>query len=114
MLRLNEGKLEEAWEDLLTCHRLARLVGQGPTVVEAFVAFSIEETACAGDQALLQHAHLTATQVAKMREDLDRLPPMPKMADKLDVAERFTYLNIVSDYSRQGAASLAGFACCRR
>jgi len=109
MLRLNEGKLDEAWEDLLTCHRLARLAGQGPMVVEAFTAFSTEETACAGDQALLQHAHLTATQVAKMREDLNRLPAMPKMADKLGVAERFTYLNSVSDFSRQGSASLAGF-----
>jgi hypothetical protein len=109
MLRLNEGKLEDAWEDLLSCHRLARLVGQGPMMVEAFVAFSIEEMACTGDQALLQHVHLTAIQIAKMREDLNQLPAMPKMADKLDVAERFTYLNIVSDYSRQGAASLAEF-----
>ncbi len=107
MLRLGEGKLEEAWQDLLSCHRLARLAGQSPTVIDAMVAFSIEETACTGDQALLQHAHLTATQVAKMREDLNRLPAMPKMADKLDVAERFTYLNNVADYSRQGPASLA-------
>ncbi len=106
MLRLNEGKLKEAWEDLLTCHRLARLAGQGPTVIEAVVMFSIEEMACAGDQVLLQHAHLTATQIAKMRKDLDRLPPMPKVVDKLDVAERFMYLNVVSDYSRQWVASL--------
>jgi hypothetical protein len=109
MLQLNDGKCEAAWEDLLTCHRLARLAGQGPTVMDAFLAFSREESACAGDQALLQHDYLTATQVAKMREDLNRLPPMPNMADKVDVAERFTYLNTVSDYSRQGAASLAGF-----
>ncbi len=32
--------------------------------------------------------HLSATQAAKMREDLDRLPPRPKMADKLNVGER--------------------------
>ena len=107
MLRLGEGRLEEAWQDLLTCHRLARLAGQGPTLVDAFVAFSTERTACTGDQALLQHFHLTATQAAKMRENLNRLPTMPGMADKLDVAERFSYLNIVADCSRQGPASLA-------
>ena len=111
MLRLNEGRSEEAWGDLLTCHRLARLAGQGPTVVEAFDAFSIEETACAGDQALLQHAHLNVPQISKMREDLDRLSPMPKMADKLNIAERFTYLNVASDYSRHGSVSMAGFDC---
>src|SRR5262249_20345284 len=27
MLRLKEGKTEEAWQDLLACHRLGRLVG---------------------------------------------------------------------------------------
>lgn len=110
MLRVDQGKLEEAWEDLLTCHRLARLAGQGPTWIGALVAYSAEVTACAGDQALLQHAHLTATQVAKMREDLNRLPAMPKTVDKLDVGERFTYLDMVSDCSRQGVATLAGYA----
>ena len=33
---------------------------------------------------------------------------MPTTADKLDTAERFAYLNIVSDISREGPASLAG------
>jgi hypothetical protein len=109
MLRLNEGKVEEAWDDLLTCHRLVRLVGQGPTEIDATVAQSRDGTACDGDQAFLQHTLLTAAQVAEMRDDLDRLPPMPKMADTFDIAERFAYLNDVSDSSRHGAASLAGF-----
>ena len=107
MLLLNEGHGDEAWEDLLVCHRLARLVGQGPTWIHASTASGIEEHACAGDQAFLQHTHLTATQVAKMREDLNRLPPMLKMGDKTDIAERFTYLNTVSDFSSEGRASLA-------
>jgi hypothetical protein len=34
---------------------------------------------------------------------------MPKVADKLDVAERFMYLNVISDYSRQGFVLLAEF-----
>jgi hypothetical protein len=108
MLRLDEGKLEEAWENLLTCHRIARLVDQGPTTTGAYLARTLEGRTCAGDQALLQHANLTAIQAAKMRNDLDRLPAMSKMADKLDVAERFEYLDIVSYCSRQGLASLAG------
>ena len=106
MRGLGEDKIQESWEDLLTCHRLARLVGQGPTFVEALVARSLDGRACAGDRAFLQHARLTAAQIAKMREDFDRLPPMPTLTDKLDLAERFLYLNVVSDYSRQGRASL--------
>ena len=30
MLHLGEGKTDEAWQDLLACHRMARLVAQGP------------------------------------------------------------------------------------
>jgi hypothetical protein len=110
MLRLDEGRVENAWQDLLACHRLARLIGQGPTVVHAMVALPAEEMACAGDQAVLQHADLTARQLAQMHEDLDRLPPMPKMADKLDASERFTYLDCVAVFSREGIASLADLA----
>lgn len=108
MLRLSSTKVDESWEDLLTCHRLARLIGQGPTVIDALDAQGIDAKACAGDQAFLQHTPLTAAQIARMREDLYRLSPMPKMADRLDVAERFTYLNAVSDLSREGRASLVG------
>jgi hypothetical protein len=100
--RLSEGRVAEAWDDLLACHRLARLAGQSATTIEAFTAFTVEETACDGDRALLQHARLTAAQIAGMRQDLDRLPLMPPMADKLDAAERFTYLDVLSDYSRHG------------
>ncbi len=102
--------LAEAWEDLLTCHRLARLVGQGPTMIDLLAASTVDEAACMGDQALLQHAQLTAPQAAKMREDLNRLPAMAKMSDKIDVCERFTYLNNVMDcaaaFSQRGPASL--------
>ena len=40
-LRLGERKTHEAWRDLLACHRAARLVGQGATLIEAIVAHSI-------------------------------------------------------------------------
>lgn len=109
MLRLGEDEVDESWDDVLACHRLARLVGQGPMLVEGLAAYALDQTASAGDQALLQRAHLAASHAAKMREDLDRLSAMPKMADKLDVADRFTYLDNASVYSRQGVTSLAGF-----
>ena len=79
MLRVGEGKVDEAWEDLLACHRLARLVGQGPTLVEALVAIAIDGMACAGDQGLVQHARLTA---GPGREDAGR--PRQAAADAQD------------------------------
>ena len=106
MLRMDEGKVDEAWEDLLACHRLARLAGQGPSLVEGLVAIAVDRVACGGDQGLLQHARLTPAQIARMRADLDKLPPLPKMVDKFNVAERFLYLDCVGIVIREGINSL--------
>ncbi len=108
MLRVHEGKTDEAWEDLMACHRLARLVGQGPTLVDALIAVTLDGVACQGDQALLHYAQLTAARVTKMRDDLNKLLPMPRMADKIDVTERFMYLDCVSICARKGLGSLDG------
>ncbi len=108
MLRVGEGQVDEAWEDLLACHRLARLAGQGPTLVEGLVAITVDGSAFAGDQGLLQHARLTPAQIAKMRADLDKLPPMFKMLDKINMAERFMYLDGVGMVAREGLSLVTG------
>jgi hypothetical protein len=51
MLRIGESKPAAAWDDLLTCHRLARLIGQGPTLSESLIAVDLDEMACVGDRA---------------------------------------------------------------
>lgn len=95
MLRLQEGKIDEAWEDLLACHRFGRLVGQGATLIDVLVGIAIDKMAFQGDRALLHYAQLSKAAVAKMRDDIAKLPPMPKFVNKIDVAERYTYLDIV-------------------
>ena len=52
MLRLQEGKAEEAWRDLLACHRLARLLSQGPMLIDNLLALTIDWTAFVGDEFL--------------------------------------------------------------
>src|SRR5260370_534837 len=34
MLRVSEGKVDEAWQDLLACHRLGPLIARGCTLIE--------------------------------------------------------------------------------
>jgi acetyl esterase/lipase len=109
MLRVDEGKLDEAWADLLACHRLARLVGQGSTLIDALVAIAMDRLACGGDQGLLQ-ARLTPAQIARMRADLDKLPPLPKMVDKINVAERFMFLDCVGMIARDGFRAMSGLS----
>lgn len=106
MLRTREGKVDEAWSDLLNCHRLARLTDKGPSLVEGLVAIVIESVAEAGDRTLLQHAKVTTAQIVKMRADLNRLPHMSAMSDKIDVFERFIFLDCVSMMAREGPSLL--------
>ena len=100
MYRLGQGKTAEAWEDLLTIHRLARLMGQGPTLVENLVAASMEYLACQADQVLAAEGNLSAQQALGFRDALSALPPLPPMADKIDLGERFMYLDVVCTLAR--------------
>jgi hypothetical protein len=106
MLRLHEGKTDEAWQDLLACHRLARLLGQGSGLAFVVVANQIESLACKGDQALLRHARLAPPQILKMQADLASLPPIASMADKIDFEDRCVQLDAVVTVARRAPASI--------
>ncbi len=106
MSGLHEGKVNEAWEELLACHRLGRLAAQRPTLVDGIIAVSIERAACIGDRGLLQHANLTPTRIEKMRKDLAALSPLPKVADRFDGCERWMALDAVCSVARHGVASM--------
>ena len=81
MLLLAEERFSEAWQDLLTCHRLGRLIGRGGTMIELLVGIAIEEQiANKADVAFLEHSKLTSKQVSACLEDLQQLPPMPTVA----------------------------------
>ena len=101
MLRAKMGQMDEAWEDLLSGHRLARLTRQGPWEFECNVANAIEFIVCRGDIALLQHYRFTSAQAARILRDLDRLPPMIGLGGKYDRAERFAFLDAVWSLTRR-------------
>ena len=106
MLRVGEGKLDDAWQDLLACHRLGRLVGRGGTLIEALVGFAIDQIASNADLVYLERADLTSEQIQDRRKDLQGLPPMPPLADKIDLEERFTYLDSAQLVRRSGLGTL--------
>jgi hypothetical protein len=95
MLRAAEGKVDEAWQDLLACHRLGRLVGRGATLIESLVGVAIDMVASNADVAYLECANLTSRQALDRLKDLRALPPLPPVADKVDVGERFMFLDTV-------------------
>jgi hypothetical protein len=110
-LRIGQGDAEGAFQDLYACHRLGRLVGQGPIVIEALVAIAIDGLACQGDQMLAHHGQLTADQATNFRRRLEQLPALPNVARHLDLGERFMFLDATQAIARNkvGAQQAIGF-----
>ena len=102
LFRLQAGKVAEAQADLLACHRLARLMGQGATLVDGLVAISIDGIACSGDRMLGHFGRLGLEQARKVMAKIDQLGPPTRILDKLAPGERFFFLDTVCDIAREG------------
>jgi hypothetical protein len=102
MLRVSEGKVDEAWQDLLACHRLGRLIARGGTAIEMSVGLAIDNIAARADVAFLDYAKLTSQQAMACLEDLRQLPTMSGLADKIDLGERFVLLSTIMLTARHG------------
>jgi hypothetical protein len=110
MLRLHEGKLDDAWQDLLASHRLGRLVGCGSSLIESLVGFAIEQTACIGEVAFLDNPQLSSKKALDCLRDVRQLPATSSLAEKLDLSDRFAILDTVMLLDRYGTGYLENLA----
>ena len=111
MLRLHEAKVDDAWQDLLACRRLARLTSQSRIRRrDTQVAMFMEQFAIEGNYVLLQNAKLTTRQITGMRNDLARLPPTGSTAVRVDFGDRCACLDGMLWLSRQGPATIRDYA----
>jgi len=110
MLRAHEGLFDEAWQDLLACHHLGRLVGRGGTLIESLVGFAIDQIASNADLAFLDRARLTPKKALDCLLDLQQLPELARMSDKVDLCERFVFLESVMLLDRHGIRYLEGLS----
>ncbi|HKB03568.1 MAG TPA: hypothetical protein VKD90_15200 [Gemmataceae bacterium] len=101
-LRVGEGKFDEAWADILACHRLGRHVSRGGTLIEGLVGVAVCQIAHNATLVYLDRAKLTSGQAAARLKDLRDLPKLAPLADKIDITERFMGLESVQNFSRTG------------
>jgi hypothetical protein len=106
MLRVADGKIDDAWQDLLASHRLGRLIARGGTLIEMLIGIAIDGITGDREVVFLDHAELTSAQVLACRQDVRNLPPMPAVADKIDLAERFMFLDIMMLTAHHGRVFL--------
>jgi hypothetical protein len=106
MLNAGRNAADDAWQDLLACHRLGRLVGRGGTLMEGLVGVAIEGVASKADLTFLEFTKPTGKGIESCLHDLDELPSFPGVADKVDLAERFLYLDSIMNLDREGVRSI--------
>jgi hypothetical protein len=106
MLHLGEGRVDEAWRDLLACHRLGRLVARGSTLIESLVGIAIDTIAGKADLVFLERAGLDSQRIMACLGDLRKLPPMSPLADKVDLCDRLGFLDCIMLVDRTGIQAL--------
>ena len=95
MFHLGAGRPEAAWEDLLACYRLGRLMAEGSTLVEVLVGHAIWQVANQATLTYIDHVKPNAKQAAQIGRQLAQLTPLPAVADRIDLCERFSYLDAI-------------------
>ncbi|MEJ7594207.1 MAG: hypothetical protein WKF77_21940 [Planctomycetaceae bacterium] len=108
MLKLGEEDPDAAWEDVIACHRISRLVAQGPGIIHVFVALAIEPVACRCDDQIAHHGNLSKEQAMRFLADVQALGPIFGMADNLGAWERIVYLDTVHVIARRDPDYMLG------
>jgi hypothetical protein len=106
MLRLKSGQLEAAWNDLLDCQRLLRQMATMPAGQYAEQARSAEIELCQTELLLLHSGRPNATQINRLQGAWKNLPPMPGLVDRIDLGERYRFLNLLCLLDQKGPAIL--------
>lgn len=94
MLRLGEGDVEGAWQDLLDLHRIAGHCERGPTLIEALVGYAIRNIAAQPMGHWVARSGLSAEALAQRQAVLQPLLKTNSLAGSID-CERFMYLDTV-------------------
>lgn len=102
LLRAGEKKFDEAWQDLMACHRLAALIGSKGTLIEMLVGVALSSIACDATRAFLEETTYSAEKIIQCLKELQQLKPRAPMADTIDVGERFVFLDMVIFLKRYG------------
>jgi hypothetical protein len=100
LLKAGSGNVEGAWADLLTVHRLARLLAQQNMLVHILLGTAVDGMTWSAEKAIVGSGNLTAKQARVFRADLESLPEMPEVARCLDVDERLFALDCVMMLTR--------------
>jgi hypothetical protein len=101
VLRLAAGDYAGFHDDLMTTHRLARLLGQAATLVERMVAINdIEIPACRVECVAAASGKLSAEQCKAIAAELAAMGDLPSIADAWSIGERYMGMDVLQMMAR--------------
>lgn len=98
-LRVGEGRLDEAWQDLLAGHRLARHVSQSPMSVVGLTGAAMESMVAQSQTVLIHYGEPVPGQIRQFLDDMNSLPPRRPLSDRIN-ADRLQSLDSIACLSR--------------
>jgi hypothetical protein len=102
MFRTGAKTYTDAWQDLISCQRLGRLIARGGTLSELLLGLSVDSICGRAEMAFLEASHPSADQIDSCLRDLENLPPLTEIASKIDLAERCIFIDTVMRIDREG------------
>ncbi|PAY16796.1 hypothetical protein CKO51_24965 [Rhodopirellula sp. SM50] len=93
ILNLGESNHEAAWEDLLACFKLARLLGMGASKIHAQRSYMLEERNCSAMEAFIRTTDPSQSRAKHYLRALQSLPSRARLSEKVDWFERCAYLD---------------------
>jgi hypothetical protein len=109
MMRFAGGDVDGARADLMTVHRLSRLVAQGATLIDQLVAFVCDGGASRAEQAIAASGKLSQQQIVGWQRELSSLTPWPALGERVDFGERYFTLDVLQEGARMGNARFVRF-----
>ena len=89
-------------------HRLGQLSSQGATLVEGLVGIAIDRIGFKLDELIIKNDDVTDAQLQLLDKHLRALPPISSLAGKIDVTERYIFLDTTISLARNGPQALTG------
>jgi hypothetical protein len=101
------GNIADAIKASNAIHRLGRLSTHGATLVEGLVGIAVDHIGFTLDELIIKQDNLTDSQLQQLSNNLRDLPPISKLADKIDVCERYMFLDTTIALALHGPQTLS-------
>jgi hypothetical protein len=108
-LRAASGKIDEAWDDCLTCYRLARLIGQAQFLFDALLQNALDASAARAALTITSQSRITKNQAVYFQNDLDKLASWSPIAGKFADGERLFGLDAACAAARNSPEAIQGY-----